>query len=315
MGNRKSKPFEYSERILFAKFPDIYTYNAETRNINPFFKINYKPYKPIHYEDMYKQPKLGLCCDGSDRIIIIAKIEPAKPITYSIEVYDRKGKFKSLSRREFDTNTLPIDVLKKEKIPINFDLESIKLHLKFESLFTVIMMEGKRLYIPNGSHAITVIDGEKCVDQTKVMSCQHVQNSCYDKYEDTIIAAIFMPLKTNDTYQFVTYKKIDGKYEILRESGYLRLSDHDSRIPTYVYRLEATRYRILVGLACERGCNKICILNKKTLEKEHHFYGCLPTFCDNYNEWIQIGLTTLSGVPKMKKISEDLLKLILLYLG
>jgi hypothetical protein len=318
MGNKKSRPFEYQEQILYLSDQYLSSYNINTQQTKTLYKItNYGVLiTGIRFHE--KNSTISISSNGLKTITIVAHFNNA----YHFEVFDHKMKridYKIYQITDKDTRVRPIDIMRKENIDINFNLESFqKRPLPVLTDYQVHYTDDNKIpfWIPNDSLVLLM---RPFSWYPNILYHDHIQNMCYDKYDDTCIIAKYDTRDQINQTQFIIYQWNDGWVEKCKSLPInVNGTYYPSLVPkvTYrIYHLEATRHNIIVGIANSQGLYRISFIDKYKLEMAGYLYAYVPAYRDYYEDWLNDNLKVLMGVKKMRGLSKDLLKIVLSYVG
>lgn len=156
-----------------------------------------------------------------------------------------------------------------------------------------------------------------------MMNKERIDKICYDRFDNFVVILFKSLLITAFGYcpLIEIWKEEKDKLQLVRRSDSLdEVTDKNSSGAYHLYkvkRLECTMNYILLVLnygteMYRNTCKRIVIIDKKTFKVIRIMNGWHATYCD-YGDWYTCSFGKMLEIEDLKKMSHDLLKLILSY--
>lgn len=303
--------FEYSDQIVYFRYGDIHQYDTaqKTDLVIRQLSLVYTHNDP---------DKIAMGYSGTDNLVIIRKSETTHSKNFKTLKFDKNMKIIE-KHQGYDER------LNKWSREYDGDLEHILIKKRGSASYnseSVFGRFGDRVALPHNIYLKKEDNKTWYEVEPDPKKRVPISNLCYDKYEDSLL---LIPMVMHDTvlgYDIEMWRRVstnegcEQKWELDRE-----LKDFDIDRERTFSQVECGRSHILLGMTKREwyfanvSTPRIYILDKYTFKVLVSFEGCHPTFRDDYGTWFKDRLKNISEIPMLSKMSEDLLKIILLYVS
>jgi hypothetical protein len=324
---RKKRFFEYTEQMVYmTDNRQIHIYDLDNKDSRNF--IEYKNVSQIPKSLHKANTALGYNGLG-ELLLVVAKDVTNKSYknkqSFHVMIIDRHFQIKSIS--EFcwrGAKISPTEVLMKHLKKINFNIESKEeiwqeLNIHINNCKLVKMHLGDKVFISD--LAKLSYDKKRIVYPFKYGLKTHAQNVCYDRYDDKTFMVVHDNMDGLNNFVIVRCSSNGG--EVLQKSRGYYFYAKSGNIPQ-IYHFEATRKYLLIGIRGETLwgyhsmiyiLDKNSILDKSRYDTIRVLDGWHPTLYGDYENWCLNSVELLKEIEGMKKMAEDMLKLILSYVS
>jgi hypothetical protein len=297
MGAKPSKPLTYKQQIAHIDHYTIKLYNIDE---NTTISI---PIKPRHYESIKIIP-LGT---GVMIAIYFAEAGPRNETLYiaQLKIFDQDWKCIFEGQTDLGTTAPPIDEF------LNNNIRSLKTLNQVQSGY-----QPKKPVMNKLLNAPTHKFEWESLRENEIFV--NVDNQVYYKTSmGQIIGATYCPHDKILFYcEYFDLCKQYGFHQLKKtESGFVLIDAKWMDLKYQIQTVNSTADCILLGTTSPTGESIIVALKKDNYVQTFTITGEQPVYIDYYDSWLKENITLLKEVKAIRKFSEDLLKLILLYIG
>lgn len=318
MGQKTSFPekLEYVERIAYANERKLILHDVTNNRVEKIHTID-EHIRGIHNQRKHYRDWSRIASIGIGEVVVMhIRTSQGREFSYRRFLLYLNKEWNEVRTQEFEFDNTDwygsIDKSLCEKI---YELQSGKLKWLTKEQMTEIPTERcESVKFNNVNDMVKITLGGK----TSVLNPNYKPSSkiiaiCYCRFTKNII----MCTRSSPYYVFVRWRKIGESWFANGKKYHVMF---DVQAPPFVgdivsiIKIECSKNYLFVEARDTNG-DVIIVMHKELLYELFRIRGCLPAYRDDYDVWFRTNTELLKTVDVLGKMSEDVLKIILSFVG